>query len=681
MTVRRASILFAAVLALAVPAVAAPAASAAVDQLQVNAVATFELQPARGVVHVTVVYDLKNQAPSKSRSYSCPLFGVDPVFGGYEIPRTCTVRTDYYYNGYRPWVERDAKALKVKADHGSASVKPGKREGNYREAVIKFSNLFYGRTVKLTLTYDLPAGGPRSSAIRRVGYVYSSFCAAGPSGDKGMTRVVVPSGYKMALTKSMKSSTKGGKTTYSSPQAIKPWQFYTCLSGTNDKGYARTAVKTSTGQSVNVEAWREDTKWAGSVRSAVAHALPSLGQALGPLEDGGVATIRERRAGDVPWSGSYDSTARILGLSERVASEGEVTHRLAQLWFDPKVFAPTWLREGYAGWAEHAAGLSQAPCTKPTQTVRLDFWSGLSAAPTAAEIASDRLRRQAACDLVSTIATTIGPERMAATIAAMRNGLDAFGGDTAVKRERAALSWQEWLDIVTERGLVPAGADPDLATNLLVAYGVTNDQTKLEAHAAAIRAYRELVTLTGGHVPPAVTGQLSAWNFGAANAAMTSATEAWTAAGSVHDTLPDVVVEGGKVQQAVTSADSQDQLEAARTLATTQAKLAGDAADAIALAHAPRDPIETIGLIGTAIPAQAEVVDAVTRIDADPVAALTGQIRSTIGAARDAGIQRLAIGLGVLLLIALVAGVGLWRRRSVPPPPAIVEESPQPVDP
>ena len=240
-------------------------------------------------------------------------------------------------------------------------------------------------------------------------------------------------------------------------------------------------------------------------------------------------------------------------------------------------------------------------------------------------------------------------------------------------RNAKLLMWRDWLDIVTERGLIPAGADPDLAADLLVEYGVTPDRDEMTAHGAARDAYHALRDLAGGPVPAFITDALARWDFETAQSAIDAATEAWTTAGSVEGVLPGVEADGGPIQDAVLGSESQDELAAAVTLAGAQRSAAEDVADALAVLAAPRDAIQELGLAGTTLPDGAAAIQAVEDVDADRAAAEADAIRAVIGAARDTGTQRAALiggGIALVLVLAVVVAVIARRHRGRAAPPS-----------
>jgi hypothetical protein len=640
----------------------APAVSAA-DQLQDSAVSTYELRPDRGVVHVTIEFTFTNRAPSTSRSWDCSYIALDPYGYPYAISARCTRQTDYYYNSYSFWVERDAKAFRAKANAGSVSIRPSTRKGSWRTIKLGITPLYYGKTRKISFSYDLPAGGPRSTHERRVGYVYSRFCAVGPGTDTGRLRVIVPGGFAMLADERINSTTAKGKTTFDSGNLKNPWEFLPCFSGEDRKGYAVTKIATATGHTATIEAWKEDKTWAGAVATSVTEDLPALERLLGPVP-GGDIRIREQLG---PSRYTQEAGATIRYLNEFVATRAAVTDDLTHVWVPSDVLRGDWLVEGYTAWAQHQAGVSDAPCTKPDagSPARrdLDRWVRLGSTPTQADRDAIAYQRQAACHLVSEIAAAIGPERVVETLAGMREEADPWRPND-VDAKQTAFDWRAWLDTVTERGYVPAGVDPSRLTDILREYGIADDAAELAARAEAHAAYHDLTALMGERpVPRAVTDALARWNFEAAGLALASTSRAWQDLASVSTKLPAVDVDGGAIQLAVLDATTQAELDAAADQAAAQAKLANDVADAVAAQSASRDVLQSIGLVGVTFPDTAPLVDAVAKSDAGAVSAGAATINASMASARDTGILRAALAAGVLLILIALAWFTSRRLR------------------
>jgi len=599
------------------------------------------------------------------------------------VPRTCRGSTNYYYNRYRFTVEKGAVNLKARTSSGPASVAKGKLNGDWRSISVKFAPLWYGKTRVLTVTYDLPGGGPRSTADRKAGWGYADFCAYGPSTDKGAYRIVVPTGFELSNLAALASTTAGGKTTYSSGQfTAKPWEHYACPRGTATTGFATTTASLPGGQPVIVEAWKDDPGWAANIDAAIA-ALASLDGVLGDSLTSGAITIREGRH-QASSSNTFSPTSNTLTVNEDILAPDTVVHSLASaLWLPSRVYLAGWIKEGYLAWAEAQAGIPGVPCTDPGDTpdgtpLDLNRWSPVSPAGGPTDKANWVWKQQAACYIVSQVNEAIGPERTAGVLAAFRDGLDAWSPASApVKRDSPTLTWKDWLDIVTERGLVPAGADENLAADLLLKYRVTADVDQMTARAAAREAYAAFAKTSGATPPAFIAAAVQTWDFTGAQKALDTAQVAWDTAAATEQVLPDAKADGGVIRTAVFAAASQGDLDAAVTAANDQQAAARDVADAIEVLGAPRDTMAQIGLIGAVVPTADAAIAAVVKGDGPAAAAEADAIRTTIGAAADAGAQRTMIGGGalvVVLLLLILAVVLLWRRSrtsspALPPPP------------
>lgn len=659
--------------AIAVSAVATTPSPVAAggDQLQETGLSTYELQPSKHTIHVTTVFTLINKAPSKAKRFDCSYYAAT-WYGPVWVPATCTRRTNYYYNSYTFEIEQDATNIKVKTSSGSASIKRGKLDGSWRVAKVKMSPLWYGKTRKLTVSYDLPAGGPRSTALRKAGYAYADFCAFGPAGDKGQARIVVPSGYTLVGTAGMTSATANGKTTYTSPfMKSKPWSYSACVTGTNKNAATTTSFTTPGGRTIAVQAWKDDPTWAAAATTAVKDQLPKLEAIFGGTADPKPITVREERSSAAGGSPSLGPTNELV-VGEDMLDPATVTDALTgAIWLPKDVFGGGWLRGAYAAWGGSKAGTSSLACTEPGAAPAggigdLTRWVPAGPASSDATKALWAWKQQAACSLLAKVETAAGNDATLAILDAIRAGERAWPvpDGAASPATTSGVPWQDWLDLVTERALVPAGADLALLDADLVQYGISTDANLLAERQKALAAYHALLTAKGS-VPAFITEDMRTWDYAAASVAIATMHTAFDTVAKVETVLPDVETAGGPVEQAVTAAKTQADLDAAVALAEKQVALATDVASAFQVEAAPRDTLQDLGLAGTVPADHAPAVSAVQAVD-DSAAGQAQQIRATITGAKDTGTQRAAlIGgsiLGVLLLAVL--GIFLVRRRS-----------------
>jgi len=663
---RRTRILISTGALLAMLAGGAPSVAKA-DQLQASATNVYEARPDGHVLHVTMTLTLSNRAPSTSKSWDCSYLTLDPYGNTYLVKATCSRRTDYYYDGYDFWVERDATHFKVKADSGRVSLHPSRRKGDWRVIQLHYTGLFYGKTRKITFSYDLPAGGPRSSAERRVSYGFSRFCVAGPGSDRGRVQVVVPSGFQFEVVPSMASTTAHRTTTYDSGfLKSHPWDFSSCLTGDDPTGYVSTPVTTAGGQTVTIESWKDDKTWPGALSEAVTSDYPALVSLLGAPPVGKDLTIRELLDGRLVVD---DPATHTHYLSETATTRATATDDLAHLWLSSLHVNSQWVVDGYATWAQHEIGRSDVPCSKPAAlpTVRqqLDLWLRITPTSTQGDQDIHAYQRQAACYVISEIAAAIGKQRMVDIMDGLRGHEDPWATGS-VSTSNAPLTWRAWADTVTERGYRPAAADPERLSSLLLDYGVADDPTSIAARSQAHASYHALATLMGEvAAPKVITDALARWDFGPATTAISAATAAWQDTVTIGATLPSIASKSTELQQSIAGATTQDELDSARDQAAAQKQLVTAVAGAISARSTATDPLQQLGLLGVPLPADATLLSAVERSDATSAMSEADQIKTTVASARDVGIQRAiggAVGLVLILGATLFAGRRLRRR-------------------
>lgn len=116
-----------------------------------------------------------------------------------------------------------------------------------------------------------------------------------------------------------------------------------------------------------------------------------------------------------------------------------------------------------------------------------------------------------------------------------------FTATRSSKRRTRPVDWRQWLDIVDEVGLVPAGVvDLAFAEDLLVANGVVR-RSALRDRAVARAAYHELQSLAPLGVTPVVVRRgLDRWEFDAAARDIRLADRVARRIAALPATLPDV---------------------------------------------------------------------------------------------------------------------------------------------
>ncbi|MCI0582825.1 MAG: hypothetical protein L0227_08015 [Chloroflexi bacterium] len=652
----------------------APGPVAAADGLTVTSTSTYTLVPDAGRVDVTVTLTIKNSKRSITTYYPCIAWDYDPVQGWHTI-HECPKTTSYYFDTAYLWVEAGAVNVKASADRGSASASVAKRDGNFVEYKVALSRINYGQTRKVTVTYSL-GGAPRSDSTVRAGRAYASFCAIVNGLDSSAARIVVPSAFDMTIETSgleLESTTDGATTVYDtgSLPAGAADDFWACFTGDNPDGYETTGLISPSGRQIVLEAWPEDPEWANQTRAEIAEAIGALEALVGRgLPGTGTITVREAGPGDVGWAyaGTFDPDDLVARVTERLDEPGTVAHELSHTWFNDDLFSTRWLSEGSAAWAEST--ITGDDCSDPglpagSSKPPLVTWKFAGPRASEDELAAIHYEYEAACYVVSEIASRIGAEGMRAVFAALLDHKVAYQSDSMPSAgSTAPVGARQWLDTVDELGLVPAGVDDlDFAQELLYSFRAIPDRAALDDRSEARAAYHALLEIAGTwDLPPAIVKPMSGWAFDDAQAAIATAEKALASIDLVETTLPGVDADAGPVAEMWQDATTLEDLEAAAELAAAQAEAAAAVAAAESRYAAPRDLLGQIGLLGTDLgPNLERGIAAVAAADLGAAQAESAHIAAVLDAANQDGTVRVAVT--IVALIVLLIAVFLIRRR------------------
>ena len=628
----------------------------------------YRLDPAKGLLRVTVTLKVTNRTPDTNEPYACVKYSDD----WFPIPylATCDRTTRYYLTTTSALVENEASSIRAVSGGKRLEVSAGSKGAWYRGVTVTFPKLFYGKTRTVTLTYVVKGGAPRSESSTRTMQAYASFCAIANGADKGSVTVRIPKDFAVDTTgKKLKSKTVGKERVFTSGTIAHPTDWFACFTGTNKAGYRTQKLAAPDGRTIALRSWPEDPAWAKGVRADVASSLPLLERLTGTSMTGTTTlNVQESSTGN-EYAGFYDADTNTVTVGEDFNQPSLVEHELAHVWFNGGAFKETWISEGFAGWAARAVSEDDAGCTRPDASpasITLAEWRYLEPRAGPEERAAVDDQYQAACYVVTAVATAAGEERMTAVVSALLGRRDPYAADPSSKRAAPVATWKDWLDAVDELALAPAGAPDNLASDLLLEYGVAGDRALLTQRATVRQAYRELLgTVDGWVVPTVVRAPLAAWKFSAAGAAIEAAGRTWELTGETDTVLEGVDARHGPAAVLWERAATLTDLEAAADLAARQLGAARDVADALALVEQPLDVVQQVGLFGTQIPIPDAAIPAVRAGDGDAVAGITAQIRASVAGLRATGEQRIAVGgITLALLLAMFAGYLAWRARN-----------------
>ncbi len=149
-----------------------------------------------------------------------------------------------------------------------------------------------------------------------------------------------------------------------------------------------------------------------------------------------------------------------------------------------------------------------------------------------------------ACWVVTDVAEqVVGVDAMREIAQAALAGEIPYLGDGSRRRSvQRATSWQEWADLVDERGLIPAG-ETDFAwlTDLLLEVGAATGGQVLDDRAATRAAYHDLLAATDPWAAPTVLRfDMAGWSFEEAADEIEVALEADAARDAAVEAVPEL---------------------------------------------------------------------------------------------------------------------------------------------
>jgi hypothetical protein len=616
---------------------------------------TYEVVPGQSQIKVTIQVSVYNGKPSQA----------EPSGVVY-----------YYWNSTEIGVEKQAGAVSVASDAGAVYQTEVSSDRYYRYLKLTYPDVYYGQTRVVTASYTIPAA-PHAPGGFRAGKAYASLCAIGNGLDVGTVSVVIPDGYAFyndAGGTMSPGTTTAGKRTYTSGSLATPYKFWTCIDAEQEASMTHTPV-TAGSQAFDIQSWPEDPSWGAALSADVATDVPALEALTGLTMPGGTVTIVE--AGDQQlgeYGGLYNSQTSTAQIPETILKD-TVAHELSHIWFNHNLFADKWMSEGLAGFSEQAAGAGNfTPCPEPgaypgTGSPNLTAWQILNNNSTTQDDQVSTYQYQASCYIFTTLAADLGPANLGLVLKAAYGDQIAYVGSTADEKPSGAslpLSAKELLDLIDERGMVPAGQDLDTAQALLARYGLF-DATTLSDRSTARAAYHALSsTAKNWKLPLAIREPMADWEFESAQAAMTTAKEIIDARDSIGKLIPDLSLDGTALQTQFEAATTQADVDNLLSLIQKEAEAAARVDRAAKLSSNSRSVLESIGLLGADV--QTPLTQARTDLaNVRPESATAGaqKVIDSLEKSSDQGLLRIGAAAGTLavLLLLLALAVFLLRRR------------------
>ena len=423
--------------AAATVALAAPAAHAD-DGFDVDSTSRYVLQAKEEVVRATMTMTVRNERPSYRTGNYIQYFYLPSI----TIP-----------------VPAEAAQLTAVSDGAPLSVtREPTKDPSTALATIHFpSNLLYGQSRTVTVSFVLKGEKPRSKNQTRVGPGYATFAVYG-RGDAGQNtvQVVLPASMSFDATTDAFDDGKGSKSvTYTATADTGGSGFWAVVSA-RDLDIARTRTVQLGDQDVEVLAYSDDKRWLRFVASRMTSGVPVLEELVGTPWPGGLTTVREDLSVNVRgYDGWFDSSEDSISIGESSTRSCSTTSSCTP---GPRrtSFEERWLYEGIAQdlaaravttQGDEPARLKPASATSK-QAVPLNTWgdAGGRAQPT------DGYGYPASYRAMKALLDGMDDDTRSMVLAAAIAGQSAYAVSGETRLTASRTGWRRFLDLVQVLG-------------------------------------------------------------------------------------------------------------------------------------------------------------------------------------------------------------------------------------
>lgn len=625
--------------AAATAALAAPAAHAD-DGFDVDSTSRYVLRAKEEVVRATMTITVTNERPSYRTGNYIQYFYLPSI----TIP-----------------VPVEAAQLTAVSNGAPLSVtREPTKDPSTALATIRFpSNLLYGQSRTVTVSFVLKGEKPRSKNQTRVGPGYATFAVYG-RGDAGQNtvQVVLPASMSFDATTDAFDDGEGSKTvTYTATADTGGSGFWAVVSA-RDLDIARTRTVELGDQDVEVLAFSDDKRWLRFVASRMTSGVPVLAELVGTPWPGGLTTVREDLSVNVRgYDGWFDTSADSIVIGEKLDQE-LLYHELLHAWASSTSFEERWLYEGIAQYLAARAVATQGdeparrkPASATSkQAVPLNTWgnAGGRAQPT------DGYGYPASYRAMEALLDGMDDDTRSMVLAAAIAGQSAYAVSGETRLTASRTGWRRFLDLVQVLG------HDDGAPRTLSKWVLTPGERKLlQDRRRALADYQDVDDADGQWVPPlGVRAAMTDWEFEQAQQALTQVADLGPAvievqeAAQRHDMeVPEPVV---ALYQDAESAADYDELSDTLPRAATAVEAVGTAD---AAAAESRNPVAALGALVLDVDDKAaEADDLLAEGDLDGATTAAGE-------ASDAAERSTLLGGGLLAGgLALLAGSALLGR-------------------
>ena len=634
-------------------------AYAATPDLTLVGDARYEVDPAHSRVRVTVALVATNHL------------------------RDTATRRFYFDRAFLP-VLPGTTGFRISSATGKPSITVTRRRPDYTLLQLNLGQrIFSGKSASFQLRFDLPDPGGSASRDVRVRPSLVSFpvwAFATESTAGGSVTVSFPPGYTIEISgndlpKPTTDST--GRVVYRSGRLTDPLKFFSYFVADRPGSFTETrtsAVVNGTTVPLTIRAWPDDPAWAKRVSTLFSRGLPAIGELVGLpwLRPAGLVVQEAVSRTTGGYAALFDPAAGRIEVAY-YADAFVILHEASHAWFNGALLADRWANEAFASYYALAAAErldEKVTADKLTDTLKqaripLNAWGAVGRE----EGVTEDYAYAASLELATALAKRAAQDGLRDVWAAAAAGEAAYqpaadpddGAAVAAAPEKATAvpDWRALLDLLEDR---TGKTYDDLWREWVVR---DTEKALLDARRAARGEYGAVRSLAGGwELPRGVRESLRAWQFPQATELLAATrqflarrTELEQAASAASLTLPVRLETAFETGDGIATANAEADAE---NVAIEMLVAAGAARPAAS------GPLEQIGLISET--PDAELAAARTAFEAGDLALAAhgaSNARAAWQGASEVGRNRIlaAVGLVLLVLLALAAMASIWRAR------------------
>ena len=422
-----------------------------------------------------------------------------------------------------------------------------------------------------------------------------------------------------------------------------------------------------------------DAAWQASLATNLPTLVPALESLTGLEMPGGTVVVTEVAYALNDAGIHFDPATSTLDIPQS-ASPGQIAHALSHIWFNSTLFADTWVNEGLATYSERAAGDGNyTPCTDTpanpgSRKPDLTAWQSLEVNSTIAAQNLYDWQYAASCAFFSTVAESMGSANFRAVLLAAASRAPAYASTPTGASGQAPgakpvpITSRYLLDLIDERGMIPAGVtDLDETQARMAADGLFDATTLSERSAARTLYHAEAGRAGSWRLPAVILASMESWDFAAAETAMAAVGQVLDLRDELGKGTPAVTLDGTVVQDAFEAATTESSLADV----VDRERQTVSAAARVAAAQIARNKdhgfVQSIGLIGVNVDTPlGRARTELAKVEPDLATRDAQSVIDDIDAATTVGLLRVAVAIGLAGLILLL---GIWtvlllRRRS-----------------